>query len=70
MYQIATNCGLNTINELREFEGLNKIEGLDVVNLNLASVLYDIKTGKYFVPNTNATISMDDTSKDKENIEN
>lgn len=66
MYQIATNCGLNTINELREFEGLNKIEGLDVVNLNLASVLYDIKTGKYFVPNTNTTVSMDDTNKENE----
>ncbi|MCQ2077656.1 MAG: phage portal protein [Bacteroidaceae bacterium] len=61
MYEIATRCGLNTINELREFEGLNRIEGLDVVNLNLASVLYDINTQKFFVPNTNSNFTMNDS---------
>ena len=61
VYEVATRCGLNTINELREFEGLNRIEGLDVVNLNLASVLYDINTKKFFVPNTNSNFTMNDT---------
>lgn len=65
MYEIATRCGLNTINELREFEGLNRIEGLDVVNLNLASVLYDINTQKFFVPNTNSNFTMNDSETER-----
>lgn len=69
MYEIATRCGLNTINELREFEGLNRIEGLDVVNLNLASVLYDINTQKFFVPNTNSNFTMNDSETERKEEE-
>ena len=33
-------------------ENRNKVEGLDVVDLGLGSVLYNIETGEYYTPNT------------------
>ena len=41
-----------TINELRRMENLNYVEGMDVINVGLGAVLYDIKTGTYYTPNT------------------
>ena len=51
-YKIAKEIGLKTINELRRDENLNDIEGLDVVDFGLASVLYDVNTHQYYTPNT------------------
>lgn len=51
-YKIAKEIGLKTINELRRDENLNAIEGLDVVDFGLASVLYDVNTHQYYTPNT------------------
>ena len=51
-YKIAKEIGLKTLNELRRDENLNDIEGLDVVDFGLGSVLYDINTGEYYTPNT------------------
>ena len=51
-YKIAKEIGLKTINELRRDENLNDIEGLDVVDFGLASVLYDVNTHEYYTPNT------------------
>ena len=51
-YKIAKEIGLKTINELRRDENLNDIDGLDVVDFGLASVLYDVNTGTYYTPNT------------------
>ena len=51
-YKIAKEIGLKTINELRRDENLNAIEGLDVVDFGLASVLYDVNTKQYYTPNT------------------
>lgn len=51
-YKIAKEIGLKTLNELRNDENLNYIEGLDVVDFGLGSVLYDVKTGQYYTPNT------------------
>lgn len=53
-YKIAKEIGLKTINELRNDENLNYIEGLDVIDFGLASVLYDINTKQYYTPNTGA----------------
>lgn len=53
-YKIAKEIGLKTINELRRDEHLNAIEGLDVVDFGLASVLYDVNTHEYYTPNTGA----------------
>jgi HK97 family phage portal protein len=51
-YKIAKEIGLKTINELRQDENLNYIEGLDVVDFGLGSVLYDINKQEYYTPNT------------------
>ena len=51
-YKIAKEIGLKTLNELRRDENLNDIEGLDVVDFGLGSVLYDVKTHQYYTPNT------------------
>jgi HK97 family phage portal protein len=51
-YKIAKEIGLKTLNELRRDENLNDIEGLDVVDFGLGSVLYDINTHQYYTPNT------------------
>lgn len=51
-YKIAKEIGLKTLNELRRDENLNAIEGLDVVDFGLGSVLYDVNTQTYYTPNT------------------
>ena len=51
-YEIAKRTGWKTINEIRRDENLNEVEGLDVVDLGLGSVLYNIETGEYYTPNT------------------
>lgn len=53
-YRIAKEIGLKTLNELRRDENLNDIEGLDVVDFGLGSVLYDVNTHEYYTPNTGA----------------
>lgn len=51
-YKIAKEIGLKTLNELRRDENLNAIEGLDVVDFGLGSVLYDVNNKQYYTPNT------------------
>lgn len=51
-YKIAKEIGLKTLNELRRDENLNDIEGLDVIDFGLGSVLYDTNTHTYYTPNT------------------
>lgn len=64
-YEIAKRTGWITINEIRRQENRNEIEGLDVVDLGLGSVLYNVETGQYYTPNTgdvkggNAEVSED-----------
>lgn len=55
VYQLAKQCGLLTINEMRKAENLNTIDGMDVINLGLDSVLYNTKTGEIYTPNTDTT---------------
>lgn len=52
-YKIAIDTGFKTRNEIRYIEDDDAIEGLDVINLGLGSVLLDTKTGKIYTPNTN-----------------
>lgn len=51
-HRIAIEKGWTTINEVRKAENMNYIEGLDVLNFGLGSVLYDINTHTYYTPNT------------------
>ena len=54
-YKLAKEIGLMTINEMRKEENMNFIEGLDVINVGLGAVLYDVNTHQYYVPNKNET---------------
>lgn len=57
-YQIAKNTGFMTINEIRESENMEIIEGLNVINVGLSSVLYDVDKHIYYTPNTNQAMSL------------
>lgn len=52
-YGKALQDGWKTINEVRKEENMNDIEGMDVLSLGLGDVLYDVKNGTYYTPNTN-----------------
>lgn len=68
-YRIAKDTGFLTINEIREAENLETIEGMNVINVGLSSVLYDIDKHIYYTPNTNATADISDTKSEKSNSE-
>ena len=51
-YKTAVETGWITLNEIRYRENMNGIDGLDVIPLNLANVMYNTETHEYFVPNT------------------
>ena len=51
-YKTAKETGFMTLNEIRQAENMNSIDGMDVINVGLSAVLYDTDTGKYFTPNT------------------
>lgn len=51
-YKLAKETGFMTLNEIRRAENLEYIEGMDVINVGLGAVLYDINTHKYYTPNT------------------
>ena len=51
-YKLAKETGFMTLNEIRRRENMVYIEGLDVVNVGLGAVLYDINKHVYYTPNT------------------
>ena len=51
-YKLAKETGFMTLNEIRRAENMEYIEGLDVVNVGLGAVLYDVNKGVYYTPNT------------------
>ena len=59
-YKLAKDTGFMTVNEIRQAENMNYIEGMDVINVGLGSVLYDIEKGVYYTPNTDTVSSMED----------
>jgi HK97 family phage portal protein len=54
-YKIAKECGFMTKNEMRYLENMDNLEGLDVIDVGLGSVLFNTKTQEYYTPNTNTT---------------
>ena len=54
-YRIAITSGFKTINEVRKEEDMNKVPGMDVLNLGLGAVLYDTEKKTYYTPNTGKT---------------
>ena len=63
-YKLAKETGFLTINEIRRAENLDRIEGMDVVNVGLSAVLYDTNTHTYYTPNTDAMHDMDGIEKE------
>lgn len=59
-YKLAKECGFMTINEMRRSENMNHIEGLDIVDLGLGSVLYNTETHEYYTPNTDTIKTEED----------
>lgn len=59
-YQLAKSTGFMTTNEIRRDENLNYIEGMDVINVGLGAVLYDINTHQYYAPNSGTTASINE----------
>jgi hypothetical protein len=60
-YKTAKETGFLTINEIRKEENLNYVKGLDVVNVGLGAVLYDINTHTYYTPNMNQQTDLNKT---------
>lgn len=58
-YRIAKETGFLTLNEIRRQENLNSLDGLDIIDLGLGSVLYDVNTHEYYTPNTDTSKSVD-----------
>ncbi len=59
-YKLAKECGFMTINEMRRSENMNHIDGLDIVDLGLGSVLYNTETHEYYTPNTDTVKTEED----------
>lgn len=55
-YKIAKETGWLSLNEIRYFEDMEDIPGLDVIAMSLGSVLLNTKTGDWYVPNTGETL--------------
>ena len=51
-YKLAKETGFMTLNEIRRAENMQWIDGLDVVNVGLGAVLYDVNKHVYYTPNT------------------
>lgn len=66
-YKIAIESGFKTRNEVRYLEGDDALEGLDLINISLGSVLLDPKTKQIYTPNTNKMVKMGE--KIEENID-
>ena len=56
-YKMAKDIGMKTINEIRQEENLNSIDGMDVLPLGLGDVLYDVESHEYYTPNTDTKTS-------------
>lgn len=69
-YKLAKETGFMTLNEIRRAENMEYIEGLDVVNVGLGAVLYDVNKHIYYTPNTDTVGDIgnegDQTEEEKE----
>ena len=59
-YKLAKETGFMTLNEIRRAENMEYIEGLDVVNVGLGAVLYDVNRHVYYTPNTDTVGDISD----------
>ena len=57
-YKTAIASGFKTRNEIRYLEGDNALDGLDMIDISLGSVLLDPSTKQIYTPNTNKMVKM------------
>lgn len=69
-YKLAKETGFMTLNEIRRAENMDYIEGLDVVNVGLGSVLYDTNSHTYYTPNTDTIGSTEIPSESQDEMDN
>lgn len=67
-YKMAKETGFMTLNEIRRAENMDYVEGLDVVNVGLGAVLYDVNTHKYYTPNTGASADLNKTDQNIQHV--
>lgn len=65
-YKLAKETGFMTLNEIRRAENMEWIEGLDVVNVGLGAVLYDVNKHIYYTPNTDTVGAIDDPAAEEQ----
>ena len=68
-YKLAKETGFMTLNEIRRRENMEYIEGLDVVNVGLGAVLYDVNKHVYYTPNTDTIGNIGDGTETTEEEE-
>lgn len=68
-YKLAKETGWMTLNEIRKEENREYIEGLDVVNVGLGAVLYDVNKHVYYTPNTDTVGDLEDDEQTPEEQE-
>ena len=68
-YKLAKETGFMTLNEIRRAENMEWIEGLDVVNVGLGAVLYDVNKHVYYTPNTDTVGDIGDGTNSQEELE-
>ena len=65
-YKLAKETGFMTLNEIRRAENMEYVEGLDVVNVGLGAVLYDVNRHVYYTPNTDTVGDITDNPTEEE----
>lgn len=68
-YKLAKETGFMTLNEIRKAENMEWVEGLDVVNVGLGAVLYDVNRHVYYTPNTNTIGDIGDGENPEQELE-
>lgn len=61
-YKLAKETGFMTLNEIRRAENMEHVDGLDVVNVGLGAVLYDVNKHIYYTPNSDTVGNLEDES--------
>lgn len=65
-YKLAKETGFMTLNEIRRAENMQYIDGLDVINVGLGAVLYDVDKHIYYTPNTDTVGDIGDPAAEEE----
>ena len=68
-YKLAKETGFMTLNEIRRAENMEYVDGLDVINVGLGAVLYDVNKHIYYTPNTDTVGDITNEGETQEELE-